>query len=265
MRRIKNIIIFIVIILVVLSLTKNMIAKLVLSNGVKTLTGLRLYIGEISLGILETKIDIKDLVILNPSGYADKVMADIPQIYIDYDLGALFKGQIHFEHLKLDLKELIVVKNKEGGLNLHSLKVVKPKKEEAPAVEKKEKPKESKFLIDVLELKIGKVIYKDYSHRGKPVIKEYNINIDERYENIDAPAKLAKLILVRALIHTTIAKLAHLDLSPLGEGLTMSIKKITETTTGTATKVIDTGIGTGEKVIKGATDQIKKLFPIIKE
>jgi hypothetical protein len=141
-------------------------------------------------------------------------MLDMPEIYVDYNLPAVFKGKVHLEEMRIDMNEFIVVKNEKGELNLNSLKVVQAQKE-AEKPETKEKGKVPEIQIDNLELKIGKVVYKDYSEGGTPSVKEFNINLKEKYRNIKNPYALVSLIVVKALMNTTIASLIDFDLGEL--------------------------------------------------
>ena len=89
----------------------------------------------------------------------------MPEIYVDYDLPAIVKGKVHLTEVRINLKEFMVVKNEKGELNLDSLNVVQeqqPRKKRAKEPEPKEEGKEPDLQIDVLELKIGKVIYKAF-------------------------------------------------------------------------------------------------------
>ena len=155
--KLKTIISVTIVLIAVFAITKNLVAKVMISNGVQAITGLKLNMKSVNIGIFRTSIHIKDLEIFNPSGFKDSFMLDAPEVYVDYNLGDFLRKKAHFEEIRLELKELIVVKNAEGELNLKSLNVVKKKKEDNAPEKKK-----SSFEIDVLELKIGKVIYKDY-------------------------------------------------------------------------------------------------------
>ncbi|MCK4852277.1 MAG: hypothetical protein KAS86_04100 [Candidatus Omnitrophica bacterium] len=232
-------------IVLVLSVAKNTIARISVERGVRLVTGLSLKMKSLDIGIIRTLIDINDLRLFNPPGYEDRVMLDMPEIFVDYDLPAIIRGRIHLEKVRINLKEFVVVKNDKGELNLDSLKSVQQqKKAEKPAARKKGKAPE--IQIDVLELKIGKVIYKDYSAGGKPAVKEFDINIDEKFRNIDDPNKLISLIVVKALMHTTIAELADFDLSSL-EG------PITDTLAA-AQKIV----GGAGGVLAGTTEQARE-------
>lgn len=256
-KKIGVIIIVILVLLVVLGLTKDLIAKKVLSARVKSQTGLELQIKSMHLGLLESFAYINDLKVLNPLGYVDKVMMYIPEIYVDYDLTAFIKKKVRLGKLRLHLKELVVVKNEMGQLNLNSLKVIQGRKEEKAVQEEvKQKTRIPEFQIDLLQLKIDKVVYKDYSGGMPPEVREFNVNIDECYENITDPYSLGKLVVVKALRKTTIASLANFDLSPLIEG----VANILEQTVTIPEKSVQKTLEVGKKVGKKAKDALKDTF-----
>ncbi len=251
---------------------KNLIVKTSVKAGVKAMTGLKLNIKSMNVGILNSLIGIDGLQLFNPPGFVDELMVDLPEVYVDYDLGAFIKRKVHLEEVRLNLKEFSVIKNEKGELNLDSLRVVEEEKEEKIEGEEekeKEKTKMPELQIDVLELKIGKVIYKDYSKGTPPKSKEFNVNIDERYENITDPRAFISLIIVKALKNTTIARLTNFNLGALQENVAGKLKETTQKVMETADKVIETGKDDVEKKVKEAaketiektTDTLKKILP----
>lgn len=212
-------------VLVALSLGKDMVAKAAVEKGVEMVTGLRLQIGGFGLGVLRTVVDITNLKLFNPAGFQDKTMLDMPKIYVNYDLPAIIGGTVHLRELRLDMKEFVVVKNAGGQLNLDSLKAVQAQKTKARPAAGGKAPK---VKIDILELKIGKVVYKDYTARPSPSVKEFNINLNEKYSNIDDPSKLVGLIVVKALMNTNIAALANFDITNLRGSVADTLKSATK-------------------------------------
>jgi hypothetical protein len=202
-----------VVALFVLSVTKDLIIKVSVEKGVEFVTGLKLSIGSINVGIFRTAVKIKNLKVINPPQFKDRLMVNMPEIYVDYDLPAFFRGTVHLESLRLHLKEFVVVKNANGKLNLNSLKVVSAKKSGAPSEAGGKKAPDIK--IDSLELRIDRAVYKDYTVSGGPSIIEYNVNIDERYTNITNPYSVVSIIVVKALAGTSISNLANFDISGL--------------------------------------------------
>lgn len=245
----------VVILLIVLLIGKNFIAKTAVTSGVKAVTGLEMDIDSMDVGILNTLVGINGMKLYNPPEFSDRVMIDIPEIYVDYDLSAFIKGTAHLEEVRINLKELTVVKDKEGRLNINSLKVAK--KGEKP--EKPGERKETEIKIDLLDLKIGKVIYKDYSRGSEPKILEYNLNLHEKYYNITDLNEMGKLILVKALMNTNIANLTNFALNSLQSEVSDILKKATEA--GKALQEIDKkAVDILEETTQDIKDKLKLPF-----
>ena len=228
-----------------------------------------------NVGVFKSLIGINELQLYNPSGFKDKLMMDLPEIYVDYNLGAIMGGKAHLEEVRLNLKEFIVVKNEAGELNLDSLRVVKETEgEEAEKDDsKKEKTEMPDIQIDLLELKIDKVVYKDYSKGGSPKVREFNVNIDERYENITDPQSFVRLIIVKALKNTTIASLANFNIGKLQKGLTDTVRKTAEKALQAPGKAVEAGTDlieekaaeTAKETVGKAADTLKKFLPFGKK
>ncbi len=256
-----------------LGLAKDMIARVAVEKGVEVVTGLPLKMKSLNVGLVNTVVGIKDLRLFNPEGYRDRVMLNMPEIYVNYDLPAIIKGKIHLEEVRIDLKEFVVVKNEKGELNLDALKAVQAQKE-GKKPEEKEKGKAPEIQIDSLRLKIGKVLYKDYSAGGAPSVREFDINLDEKYQNINDLNKLVSLIVVKALMNTTIAKLTDFDLRGLegtiGDTLATAerlagvvggeVGQAVTTTTREAREAVKTTVETLKKTTEGLEKVIKLPF-----
>lgn len=254
----------IIIIFSALILFKNTIAKLALSGGVKALTGLSMSVDSVNLGLADSSLDIKGLKLFNPENFTDRVMADLPQIYIKYDLWGLLRNKIHLNALRINLRRLTVVKNEEKKLNLDALKPVggpasgKAKPQEAAPAGKK-KPAASRFQIDLLELKISEVIYKDYSGGTPPKMIEFKASVNLRRKNITDPSLVVATIVSQALINTTIDDLVNFQLDNLRQKAIGAVGKVaggvTDKAMDTAGEAVGTVFDTGKEIIK-------KILPV---
>ncbi len=276
-RKIVTIPAIVLVIIIALFFGKNMIIKTSVTAGVKAMTGLKLNIRSMNIGVFKSLISINGLQLHNPQGFEDELMIDFPEIYVDYNLGAFMKGKTHLEEVRLHLKEFIVVKNEAGELNLNSLKVVKAAEDDEKGGEEetekgdgaKEKTKMPDIQIDLLALRIDRVIYKDYSKGGSPKVKEFNVNIDERYVDITDPQSLGRLIIVKALKNTTIASLANFDIGTLQKGLAETVRKTAAKAMEAQAKAVEAGEDLIEEktteatqgAVKKAADTIKKILP----
>lgn len=245
----------------ILGVAKDVIIKISVEKGVNIVTGLKLKMGSLNVGIFKTAVSIKNLKLLNPPNFPDRTMADMPEIYVKYDLPAIIGGKIHLPEVRLGLKEFVVVKNSKGELNLDSLRMVKAQKEgKAPSQTAPGKAPEIK--IDSLKLSIGKVIYKDYSRSATPNVKEFDINLNESYTNVDNPYELASLIVVKALMNTSIAGLANFDLQGL-KGTTGSVLSTAQQMASSVMSnnaVTQQAAKTAQDTVSNATDVVKDVF-----
>ncbi len=209
--------IFSVILIVLLSafFLRGFIVKGAISGGVKLATGLDLEIGRLDIGVFRTAVVIKNMKLLNPSGFSEPVMMDVPEISFDYDLGAILSGKIHIENMKLRLKELNVIKNAKNTLNLDTMKDSLQSRKEQPVGGRTAQPqkqaKVSNLMIDKLDLEVGKVTYRDYSPSAVLKTANFNLNIHEKYENIQDAQAFVNLLMLKALGNTTITSLTNFD------------------------------------------------------
>ena len=259
MKKIGIIIAVAIVILVLLSGMKNMIVKVGVEKGAKVVTGLKLNIGSLNIGFIKTLVGIKDIRLYNPKGFEDKVMVDIPEVYVDYDLPAIIKGDVHLYDVKLHLKECFIVKNKDGQLNLDSLKTIQDLAGKKSSTKKTKKAK-GDFQIDQLELKIGRVVYKDYSKGGKPYVLQFNVDIDEKYNNITDPNALVSLIVMKVVMNTTIGKLIKLDMTGLQDTVGNTLASAQHIATQTANKVVGNAGKTLTDTAGSITDKLKLPF-----
>jgi len=228
MKVIFRIIVILAVIVAVFVVGRNVIVKIAAEKGVQAATGLPLKIKKLDIGLAKTHIGINDLSLLNPKGFKDKVMFHAPEIFVDYNLGAILTGKIHIEDIRLDFDQFVVIKNKEGKLNVEALK---PKKGAGKQIQKEEKKKGKtakgkapKIQIDHLSLKVGKVVYKDYQ-AGDPSVKEYNVNISEEMNDVTDIQALIGQIAGRAAAKAGLASLTGLDVNAMKEAVDVDALK----------------------------------------
>lgn len=187
--------------LLCIAFLRDAIIKHILSATITNITGSKTEIGNLSLSLLKQNIRIKNLKIYNPEGFPRQVLLEIPRINADLDTGSFLKGITRLKELDIDLKLAVIMKNKDGKLNVDSLKLAK--KEDTKDI----KPGQAApaFKIDNLHLNIGWVIFKDLSSGAKPIVDGYDIQIENRiYKNIESPQQLISLLLIETLKPTAI-------------------------------------------------------------
>lgn len=225
--------VFLIIIGVVIALIflKDILVKFTLEEVMRSVTGLKISARDIEIGVIKPYVKVQDLIILNTDNFPDRVMFDVPFIYVEFDPAAIFRKNVHIRKMSFNLRLLNVLKNKDGKLNLDSLNITKKGQDLRP-LKDRFRPG-SNIKIDELHLVAGRVIYKDYGQYPGPRTTEFHIDIDEEFKDIKDPYLLGKLILSRALRKTNVPQLAGFDMSfidrSLGGIVTKGANVISET------------------------------------
>jgi len=270
----KGIVIFILVLVVILVLGRNIIIPMGAKIGVKAMTGLTLKMDKFNIGVLSTKVDIQGLKILNPAGYEDPVMLDLPRLYVDYNLKDMIGGTIHLNDVKFFLTELVIVKQADGSSNVDGImklaqkKSDKAEKKDEPVVAKDKKP--LKIQLDLVEIKIGRFVSKSYSKAGKADVKEIKLNIDKRYEKQTVEAIAADLSkYVGTVLLQMTMNLGLGDLGNLVSGTIGSVGKLGTDALKTGVDVgkgaVDVGKGAVDEaanVLKGTADGVKNIIKL---
>ena len=195
----NKVLIIIVVVILAVTVVKDIICKSLITTVGASMVGAPIKISYLAVGLFSQKIRIKNFKLYNPSGFPSEPVLEIPEIQVDYDLGALLGGKIHLPLLVFNLKEMVVVKNKEGKLNVDSFKMIEEHKKEA-----KVPAKEMAMQIDVLKLNVERVVFKDLT-KEPMAVQVYEVALrDKEFKNIDNVPQLITLILVQAMAPTAI-------------------------------------------------------------
>jgi len=168
---------------------KDQIIKSVVTAVASKITGAPVHMDGFSMNIFSSTIHITGFKMYNPDGFPEGLLVSCPKINAIYDRASLFKGEPHFLLVEVELKEMVLVKNKEGKLNVDSLKIVYPLKS-SPSVP---------MRIDLLNLSIGKIVYKDYTIGTEPGVRVFDINRHQSYKSIPMAQQLALLVLAEPM------------------------------------------------------------------
>jgi len=197
MKKIATVIVVVIIALFIIGLVKDQIIKSIVTAAIEKNTGTKAAIGGFSLGLLTHSVEIKNFKMYNPSGFPQGLLIDLPYAKVDLDVPAFFKKELHLRELTVELRELDLVKNKQGEMNVDALKVSKERETRKPVSSAKKE--EMPMRIDTLNLKIGKIVSKDYTASGEPLISVNDVNIQKTYKNITSISQLILLILTEPM------------------------------------------------------------------
>lgn len=165
-------------------ISKDYFIKKAMLERSNEMFGSRVNIGEINTGLFNTSIEIKGLKLNNSGKFGDnELMADITDFYADPVVADLKNGYNHFKEIRLDVKEFVVVKTKDGAINIALFNSLLSMDE-----------KRANLNIEKLKLKVDKIVYKDYSVGDNPKVEEFIVNFNEESNNITSPKTLFSII-----------------------------------------------------------------------
>ena len=208
MKKFTKIILIVVASVLALGFLKDGIVQVTLETAISKFLPVSVHVGRTRASFIKSTIELKAVKVSNVHGFPEKLLADIPFIFIQYEPGGLAKHMAHFQKIQLDLKELTVVKNKEGKLNVEAFK--------SPKQDAKASSKQSSatLKIDTLVLSIGRVVYKDYSGLGQPSTQTFEIQMKDRtYHNINNPTVIASLVMTEVISRSALSRITNLDIS----------------------------------------------------
>jgi uncharacterized protein involved in outer membrane biogenesis len=188
---------------------KEVISKSLVENAVYSKCGLKLYVGKIDVGVLSPYVKCENIALLNPSGFPEGVMFDIPRLYIKYDFDAAVNREIHIQEMDIDIRAFNLVRNKEGMMSIDAVNIAKLNRAGSRVAER------IPFMIDKLHLTGGKVTYTDYTS-SPPKVTQFEAHIDDNYKNVTDLYALGEQV---AKVTISTSPLAGLDLGSLQTGV----------------------------------------------
>lgn len=198
---IKWLLILAVLLVVVGVLARNFIVRTALQIGTRQATGFPLNIGAVDIGLLNGKLEVRDLKLTNPQDFDEKRFVDLPRLYVNYEIGSMLRRQPHVREMDVNLNELVIVKNAAGEYNAMKLKNM------AAGDTAAKNEKKTPYRVDVLHVKVGTVLVRDYS-KGSPTERVYKLNLDVTYKDLTETTDISKLVLATVLKNVGIPDLA---------------------------------------------------------
>ncbi|MFP4472596.1 MAG: hypothetical protein ACLFPX_01825 [Candidatus Omnitrophota bacterium] len=267
MKKILKIIGVVLLVLIILVLVfKSFLIKTGANIALDRMAGMSLTADKFKVGLFHSRADIEGLKVYNPEGFQDRVFIDLPKLYVDYDLFPLLAGKFHAGDIQIHLKEVLLAKNAEGESNIDGFKkMAAGKKEEKP--EKKppaEEEKPTDLYIASLQLKIGRLVLKDYSDNAdKPTVDMYNINAQETFKDVKDPQAFAAYVMSKYMAKFVTQAIKNVGLDEVGGVVKGSIGLMGDVGKEAFTTATDIGKGavdTTTDTIKNTTEGIKNII-----
>jgi uncharacterized protein involved in outer membrane biogenesis len=196
-----------VVLVIIFALSLDSLTRVYMEHQIRAQTGMDAEIGRVSIGLVEPRLEIRDLKLYNPPAYGGTLFIDIPEFHVEYDRLALAESKLHLTLVRLNLGEVDIVKNETGQTNIFALGLALPapaKKAGGLAVARPSLPDFQKQTglsfqtIDVLNVSIGTLKFidlKNQSHNRSQKIGIENCVV----KNVKSPADLTGLSMLIAL------------------------------------------------------------------
>ncbi len=184
-----------VFILILAVIFHNWTAKFLLTTGLRIALGAPVKVEEVKINFSDVSVLFGNIEIANPSSFfSEAPLAKIPKIFIDASLSSLWEGKIHFEAIELNIQELHVIRERDGRINLLSLKTLEPKSQSQSQTSRQKSEIPLHFQIDQVILSLGQARYTDLTGPN-PVEKGVNLRINRAtYKNMDGLEDIVKVI-----------------------------------------------------------------------
>lgn len=166
-----------------IALCRQIIARKVVETVFAQTTGFPIEIGSIQVSLWHSRFAANDIGLFNPPEFGERLFADIPQLYVEYQLGSLLRGRgpPHLARADLYIRQLVIVTDADGHSNIQQLR-----------------GEPSPFQIDTLNLRIGSIMTKDYSaSQGKERTRDLNMAVT--FRNVTEQTDINRLIRVAML------------------------------------------------------------------
>ncbi|MCK5451251.1 MAG: hypothetical protein KAI70_05760 [Candidatus Omnitrophica bacterium] len=253
---IRKILTVFLVLLALLLVFKDKMIEFSIERSCEMVTGVELDIKEMEWDIVKSVIWIKDVKMYNPEGFSYKLLADIPEIYVNYDLSVISRGVMYLREVRVYIKEFDVVKNRQGIVNLSFLKPFK-NKTNGVELEGDKNNNIPDIKIDSLRLKADKAFYRDYSREGDPKVHVFNVNLDEKFENITDLYTLIRLVVSQVLERTAVSNIVNIPM----EGVNVIVKSAYEKSTIVIKGAVGTATDATGQFLGGTQGVLKSIIP----
>lgn len=115
--------IFVFILLFLAVLFRHLLLTSWIASATTKATGLQVSIEKLNLDIFHSRIYMRNVILFNSQEFGNKkILGSAGEILIKYNLLSWIAGQAPLEYVKADIRELNVIRNKEGKLNISGSK-----------------------------------------------------------------------------------------------------------------------------------------------
>lgn len=175
-------------------LMMDQISKEMTEKRLEDWTGLHASIGRMEVGWLRPTLRMENVLLYNSAAHGGSPCLSVPELWVEYDRGALFRRQLRFKVLRLNVAELHVVEGLDGRLNLEAVKqrLVEAGGGQSAAARSGDTQQSLEFAgIETLVLSLGRLRYS--SLRQAETRGYYQLQVEEWVQtHLDTPEAVAQ-------------------------------------------------------------------------
>jgi uncharacterized protein involved in outer membrane biogenesis len=186
-----------------LLLAKDALAQRLLEGRVRREAGVPAHLGQVEVRLGSASVRIRDFQLFNPPEFGGAVFVDLPELYLQADLGQLLRGKLRFKLVRLHLREFNVIRDQAGRLNLDALSQHPAQPASAPEDAPAKPDPGSRYAgIDQLRLTVDRFNYTDYKNPSNN--RQFEVGLrDEVATNLATTAELetwSQALLLRVMV-----------------------------------------------------------------
>jgi uncharacterized protein involved in outer membrane biogenesis len=174
-----------------LLLVKDEVVRNYAEAQIRRETGFDARIGNLEISLFAPTITIEDFTLYNPAQFGGSPFLEVPELHIEYGRKELAFQRFHLKLLRLKVREMNIVQDKNGRTNLVELI---SRVSDDGAVKEDGSKGEHAFSVDMLNLSVGKIRFTDLQHPARN--HEVNLRLhNEIVPNVRSEQDLARIFL----------------------------------------------------------------------
>lgn len=170
------------------ALCRHVIARKAVETVFAQTTGFPIEIGSVQISPWHSRFAADDIRLFNPPAFGERLFADIPRLYVEYQFESFLRGPPHLTRADLHIRQLVIVKDFGGHSNIRLLRGLGAGEDAASGP----------FQIDTLNLRLGTITTKDdrASERGQ---RTRDLNMALTFHNVTEKTDINRLIYLAVL------------------------------------------------------------------
>ena len=231
------------------------------AEQIRARTGFAASVASLSCNVFTGKLAVRGLVLNNPASFPVNNFVELREFSGEADVWSLFSERPVLDDLAVDVRRVTLVRRADGRSNaevfqenLFGLTGATSPARGVAQTSVAPSPPARKFLIRRLALRFDQLVVAD--HSGKtPVVEEFNLGLDQHYENVtDAKQLLVPEVLRRLAAANLAPALGGLVSGDFGRALGVAVQGAT----ARGTEMLKDAGQTATELFKGLRERLEE-------